>query len=106
MADMKKTLKNIESLVMKQNENIEQLRHEMKALKPQGFSGQPPPPPPLPASKLQPPGKNIKHDMLLTELKSVLRLNTVEYFKYISNIIILIMEYYVSISAKAANLRK
>lgn len=93
MADIKTTLKNIESLVMKQNEKIEQLAHEMKTSKTQGFSGQP----------LE---KNMKYDMVLNELKSALRLNTVEYFKCISIIIILIMGYYVSFSARAANLQK
>lgn len=108
MADIKTTLKNIESLVIKQNENIAQLAHEMKALKPQGLSGQPPPPPPPPPSALKLPSseKDKKYDMLLNELKSALRLNTVEYFKCVSNIIILSMEYHVSFSAKAANLQK
>lgn len=83
ISDMKTTLKNIESLLLKQCDSIDQLTKELKGLKKQGQLPKtgipvipPPPPPPLgliQPKRLQTDAKTQAHDQMLVELQTVLR---------------------------------
>lgn len=81
---MKATLKNMESLLLKQSESIDQLTTEFKISKVFAQSSRPktaipaPPPPPPPLVLVQPKSiekdeKHQGHDAMLVELRTVLR---------------------------------